>query len=66
MENLKFLRKKGLGFLIALEKNRIVSERHHEYVALEALSLPPSGHVLHLREFGFVTVFRTLDKNHEL
>jgi hypothetical protein len=64
VENLKFLRKKGLGFLIALEKNRIVSERPHEYVAVETLTLPQSGKVLHLREFGFVTVFRTLDKNH--
>jgi hypothetical protein len=64
VENLKFLRKKGLGFLIGLEKNRIVSERPHEYVALETLALPESGQVLHLREFGFVTVFRTLDKNH--
>ena len=64
VENLKFLRKKELGFLIGLEKNRIVSERPHEYVALEALALPQSGKVLHLREFGFVTVFRTVDKNH--
>jgi DDE superfamily endonuclease len=64
VENRKFLRKKGLGFLIGLEKNRIVSERPHEYVALETLALPQSGQVLHLREFGFVTVFRTLDKNH--
>jgi hypothetical protein len=63
VENLKFLRKKGLGFLIGLEKNRIVSERPHEYVALEALAMPESGKVLHLREFGFVTVFRTVDKN---
>jgi hypothetical protein len=63
VDNLKFLRKKGLGFLIGLEKNRIVSERPHEYVALEALALPERGKVLHLREFGFVTVFRTVDKN---
>jgi hypothetical protein len=64
VENLKFLRKKELGFLIALEKNRIVSERPHEYVPVEALELPESGKVIHLREFGFVTVFRTVDKNH--
>jgi hypothetical protein len=63
VENLKFLRKKGLGFLIALEKNRIVSERAHEYVSLESVDLPASGKVIHLREFGFVSVFRTVDKN---
>jgi hypothetical protein len=65
LENLKFLRQKGLGFLIGLEKNRIVSEREHEYVPVEGLELPACGKVVHLRKFGFVTVFRTLDKNHE-
>jgi hypothetical protein len=64
VENLKFLRKKERGFLIALEKNRIVSERPHEYVPVETLELPASGKVIHLREFGFVSVFRTVDKNH--
>ena len=63
LENLKFLRKKELGFLIALEKNRIVSQEAHEYVAVEGLELPEAGKVVHLREFGFVSVFRTVDKN---
>ena len=63
VENLKFLRKKELGFLIALEKNRIVSEAPHDYVAVETVELPASGQVMHLREFGFVSVFRTVDKN---
>src|SRR5437763_7940256 len=66
LENLKFLRQKGLGFLIGLEKNRIVRQREHEYEPVEGLQLPESGKVVHLRKFGFVTVFRTLDKNHEL
>jgi hypothetical protein len=65
LENLKFLRKQGLGFLIGLEKNRTVSEREHEYVPVEGLALPDCGKVVHLRKFGFVSVFRTLDKNHE-
>ena len=54
VENLKFLRKKELGFLIGLEKNRTVSERAQEYVAVEAVELPECGKVIHLREFGFV------------
>jgi hypothetical protein len=66
LENLKFLRHQGLGFLVGLEKNRIVSEREHEYVPVEGLELPESGKVVHLRKFGFVTVFRTLDKNHDV
>ena len=55
-----------MGFLIGLEKNRIVSQREHECVPVEALALPDCGKVVHLRKFGFVSVFRTLDKNHEL
>ena len=66
VENLKFLRKQGLGFLIGLEKNRIVSERPHEYVPVETLELPESGKVIHLREFGFVSVFRRVDKHNAL
>ena len=66
LENLKFLRQKGLGLLIGLEKNRIVSEREHEYVPVECLQLPESGKVVHLRRFGFVSVFRTLDQNHDV
>jgi SRSO17 transposase len=66
LENLKFLRHQGLGFLVGLEKNRIVSERAHEYVPVEGLELPESGKVVHLRKFGFVSVFRTLDKNHDV
>jgi len=65
VENLKFLREKGLGFLIGLEKNRIVSERAQQYVPVEGLEWPEGGKVVHLRKFGFVTVFRTLDKNGE-
>jgi hypothetical protein len=50
VENLKFLKKKALGFLIALEKNRVVSERPHEYVSVESVDLPESGKVIiHLR-----------------
>ena len=65
LENLKFLSAKGLGFLIGLEQNSIVSEREHEYVPVEGLELPACGQVVQLRKFGFVTVFRTLDKNGE-
>ena len=63
VENLKFLRDQGLGFLIALEKNRVVSEAPHEYVPVCEVDLPQKGRVMHLRRVGFVTVFRTVDKH---
>jgi hypothetical protein len=53
VENLKFLRKKELGFLIGREKNRIVSQRKHEYLPVGGLPLPDCGKVVHLRKFGF-------------
>ena len=34
-------------------------------MSVEGLEWPESGKVVHLRKFGFVSVFRTLDKNHE-
>ena len=63
VENLKFLKDQGLGFLIALEKNRVVSEEAHVYLPVCELKLPEKGKVVHLRKVGFVTVFRTVDKH---
>ena len=63
VENLKFLKDKEPGFLIALEKNRVVSEQAHEYKPVCDLDLPEKGKVVHLRKVGFVTVFRTVDKH---
>lgn len=63
VENLKFLKDQGLGFLIALEKNRVVSEQAHEYLPVCELDLPEKGKVVHLRRVGFVTLFRTVDKH---
>ncbi len=64
VENLKFLKDQGLGFLIALENNnRVVSEAPHAYAPVCALELPAKGKVVHLRRVGFVTLFRTVDKH---
>ena len=63
VENLKFLKDQGLGFLIALERNRVVSEQPHDYVPVSEVDLPAKGKALHLRGFGFVSVFRTVDKH---
>ena len=49
--------------MIALEKNRVVSEQPHVYLPVNELNLPEKGKVVHLRKVGFVTVFRTVDKH---
>ena len=66
IENLKFLRNQGLGFLIALEKNRTVSEKAGEHLRVESAELPQSGKVMYLRHFGLVSVFRTVDKHSDV
>lgn len=66
VENLKFLRNKELAFLIALEKNRTVSEQPGEHLRVENAKLPKSGKVLYLRHFGLVSVFRTVDKDNDV
>ena len=66
VENLRFLRDQGLSFMIALEKNRIVSEQPGEHCRMEDVDLPESGRAMYLRHFGWVSVFRTVDKNNDV
>ena len=63
VENSKYLKDQGLGFLITLEMNRVVSEQAHTYQPICELDLPEKGKVVHLGKVGFVTVFRTVDKH---
>jgi hypothetical protein len=58
VENLKFLKHQKLGFLFGVEKNRTVSSQPHEYRQVQNLEIPEEGLVTHLKEFGFVKVFR--------
>ncbi len=58
VENLKFLRHQKLGFLFGVEKNRTVSNEPQEYRQVQSLEIPESGLVTHLKEFGFVKLFR--------
>lgn len=66
VENLRFLRDQGLSFMIALEKNRTVSEQPGEHARVEEVDLPESGQAMYLRHFGWVSVFRTVDKNNDV
>jgi hypothetical protein len=66
VENLRFLRDQGLSFMIALEKNHLVSERPGEHRRIENVDLPTSGKAMYLRHFGWASVFRTVDKNNDV
>ena len=58
VENLKFLRNWKLGFLFGIEKNRTVSNEPGKYCQVRSLEISDEGLRTHLREFGFVKLFR--------
>ena len=58
VENLKFLRNQKLGFLFGIEKNRTVSNEPRKYGQVSSLEIPNEGLRTHLREFGFIRLFR--------
>lgn len=58
VENLRFLRNQKLGFLFGIEKNRTVSNEPGKYCQASTLEIPDEGLLTHLREFGFVKLFR--------
>lgn len=58
VENLKFLRNQKLGFLFGIEKNRKVSNEPRKYCQVSSLPIPNEGLRTHLREFGFIRLFR--------
>jgi len=58
VENLKFLRNQKLDFLFGVEKNRTVSNEPGKHCQVRTLEIPPQGLMTHLREFGFVKLFR--------
>jgi hypothetical protein len=62
VDNLKFLKNKELGFLFGVEKNRTVSNQPRVYHQVQSLEIPESGLVTHLKEFGFVKLFRKVFK----
>ena len=58
LENLKFLRNQKLGFLFGIEKNRTVSSEPGKYSQVRTIEISEQGLITHLREFGFVKLFR--------
>ena len=63
LENLKFLKNRGLGFLMGIAKNRKVSTDSKNYTQVKHLKIPDQGLVINLKNFGQVKVFRSIFKN---
>jgi hypothetical protein len=63
IENLKFLRNEKVGFLFGVADNRQVSIERGTFVQVQTLTIPESGLVVYLKEFGWVKVFCQNFKN---
>jgi len=61
LENLKLVRDIGWDWLTRLKSNRQVSLQAGQQQAVSELDIPQSGLTVHLRGYGFVKVFRTVD-----
>lgn len=63
IENLKLVRANDWCFLTRLKSNRQVNPDNTANVAVEMLFPPAEGQIVHLKEFGFVRLFRTVAPN---
>lgn len=61
LDNLKLLRELEWHWLTRLKSNRQVSLRPGMQQAIADVTIPSTGLVVHLRGYGFVKVFRTVD-----
>ncbi|MBC7812480.1 MAG: transposase [Burkholderiales bacterium] len=61
LENLKLVRDFGWDWLTRLKSNRQVSLQAGQQQAVSELDIPQTGLTVHLRGYGFVKVFRTVD-----
>jgi len=59
VKNLKTVKKNSLGFLFALESNRLVSIEEGTWIQVQRLDIPKEGVKVWLRKFGYVKLFRT-------
>jgi hypothetical protein len=59
VDNLKRVRNHSLGFLFALESNRLVAVDKGAWVQVQQLAIPEGGLEVWLRGFGPVKLFRT-------
>lgn len=63
VKNLKAIRNKSWHWLTRLKKNRLVNPDKTGNVTIELLTIPPDGMKVHLKEYGFIKVFRIVSKD---
>ncbi len=63
VSNLKQIKNHQIGFLFALESNRLVSVEKGSWVQVQQLEIPENGLKVWLKNFGHVKLFRTTLKD---
>lgn len=66
IENLKFLRKQELSFLFGIGKDRIISSEKGIYQQVNQVEIPDNGLYTHLKQFDYVKIFQTVDKDSDV
>ena len=56
--NLKTVKEHCMGFMFAVESNRLVSEKKGEWIQVQKLDMPKDGKLVWLKKFGYVRLFR--------
>ena len=59
VDNLKTVKNHHMGFMFAVESNRLVSTEKGTWVQVQTLDIPDDGMRVWLRDFGNVKLFRT-------
>jgi hypothetical protein len=59
LNNFKRLRREKLNFLFAVESDRLISNQPKQYQNVSQVEVPEEGLWTHLKNFDFVTLFRT-------
>ena len=63
LTNLKKVKNHRMGFMFAVESNRLVSIQKGEWIQVQKIEVPDEGRVVWLKNFGQVKLFRTRLKN---
>jgi len=67
IDNLKLIRSLNWHWCTRLKSNRLVDPDHSHNRPVSEIDIPPEGRVVHLRQYGFIKVFRIVhsDKDPE-
>lgn len=65
IDNLKLIRSLKWHWCTRLKSNRLVDPDHSHNRSVSDIDIPPEGRVVHLRQYGFIKVFRIVHSDKE-